>query len=118
MSWILIQYLLGIRLTMHAQHASSALPHYMVEKRADEGRHGCAGRSVLELGSGVSPLCCMAALRHCRKYVATDGSLQACQGLARNLDLNCRYQVLRPARYSKLRDVVKSCCASCVACCE
>ena len=52
---------------------------------------GCAGRNVLELGSGVSPLCCMAALRHCRRYVATDGSLQACQGLVRNLDLNCRY---------------------------
>lgn len=49
------------------------------------------GRQVLEVGSGVNPLCCLAALKHCRRYVATDGSLEALQGLARNLDLNCRY---------------------------
>ncbi len=54
--------------------------------------HVCvrAGKQVLEVGCGVNPLCCLAALRHCRKFVATDGSLQALQGLVRNLDLNCR----------------------------
>lgn len=45
---------------------------------------------MLEVGCGVNPLCCLAALRHSCKYIATDGSLQALQGLVRNLDLNCR----------------------------
>ncbi|KAL0034409.1 hypothetical protein WJX79_000775 [Trebouxia sp. C0005] len=56
------------------------------------------GKQVLELGCGVNPLCCLAALRHSRKYIATDGSLQALQGLARNLDLNCRTVVMERAR--------------------
>ena len=49
-----------------------------------------AGRQVLEVGAGVNPLCCLAALKHCRRYVATDGSLQALEGLTGNFDLNSR----------------------------
>ncbi|KAL0024741.1 hypothetical protein WJX77_012493 [Trebouxia sp. C0004] len=56
------------------------------------------GKQVLEVGCGVNPLCCLAALRHSRKYIATDGSLQALQGLVKNLDLNCRNVVMERAR--------------------
>ena len=51
---------------------------------------GVVGAHVLEVGSGVNPVCCLAALRHCRRYVATDGSPETLQGLAKNLDLNAR----------------------------
>lgn len=63
--------------------------------------YAVSGKRVLEVGSGVSPLCCLAALRHCSKYVATDGSRLALQGLSRNLDLNSR--CFGPAAHS-------SCC--------
>lgn len=52
--------------------------------------HSAAGRRVLELGCGSNPLVMFAALRHARRVVSTDGSLEALQQMGKNLALNAR----------------------------
>ncbi|KAK9814946.1 hypothetical protein WJX73_002785 [Symbiochloris irregularis] len=60
------------------------------------------GATVLELGSGSSPLVTLAALRHCRSVVATDGNPAAVQLLLRNLCLNASRVVIERARVALL----------------
>ena len=48
----------------------------------------CAGKRVVELGSGGGGLCAMAAARTCRRYTATDGSPDAVALLRANLRAN------------------------------
>ena len=50
----------------------------------------CAGKHVLEIGSGGNPVVAFAALRHCRRLVATDGSPEALRLLERNICANAR----------------------------
>ena len=50
----------------------------------------CAGKQILEIGSGGNPAVTFAALRHCRQVVATDGSPQALRLLERNVCMNAR----------------------------
>ena len=50
----------------------------------------CAGKQILEVGSGGNPAVAFAALRHCRRVVATDGSPQALRLLKRNVCTNAR----------------------------
>lgn len=50
----------------------------------------CAGKLILEIGSGGNPAVAFAALRHCRRVVATDGSPQALRLLERNMCTNAR----------------------------
>ena len=45
---------------------------------------------MLEIGSGGSPAVAFAALRHCRRIVATDGSPEALRLLERNVCANAR----------------------------
>ena len=53
-------------------------------------RDSCAGKRVLEIGSGGSPAVAFAALRHCRQVVTTDGSPEALRLLERNICANAR----------------------------
>ncbi len=45
---------------------------------------------MLEIGSGGNPAVAFAALRHCRRIVATDGSPEALRLLERNVRANAR----------------------------
>ena len=54
-------------------------------------QHGCswcAEQHVLEVGCGVNPLCCLAALQSARRVVCTDGSPETLERLAHNLSMN------------------------------
>ena len=48
----------------------------------------CAEQHVLEVGCGVNPLCCLAALHSARRVVCTDGSPETLERLADNLSMN------------------------------
>ena len=50
--------------------------------------HVCAEQHVLEVGCGVNPLCCLAALHSARRVVCTDGSPETLERLAGNLSIN------------------------------
>lgn len=43
---------------------------------------------MLEVGCGVNPLCCLAALQSARRVVCTDGSPETLERLAHNLSMN------------------------------
>ena len=43
---------------------------------------------MLEVGCGVNPLCCLAALHSARRVVCTDGSPDTLERLADNLSMN------------------------------
>ena len=49
-----------------------------------------AGKRVLEVGCGSSPLVAFAALRHCRLAVCTDGSPEALELMDSNVASNAR----------------------------
>ncbi|EIE22455.1 S-adenosyl-L-methionine-dependent methyltransferase [Coccomyxa subellipsoidea C-169] len=62
-----------------------------------------AGSRVLEVGCGSNPLVAFAALRHCRRVIACDGSPKALALMETNVSLNASLVVVERLRLRQLR---------------